>query len=148
MNRLFYIPALILCLAACSHTAVAQDEISLYDSKGKPVAYIATKEDSTIYSWDGYPLAYVYRGEKDIHIFGFNGKHLGWYQQGIIYNQKGHVVGFIEDAVMIFTEPEPYKPIKKSGPFRSYKEVVPFKPYFTNTFSKRSLISFLQEGVN
>lgn len=149
MYRYFRIMVIGCCLVLQALPAFGQNsEVSLYDSKGKPTAYIATTEDSTIYAWDGNPLAYLYRDAKDIHVYGFNGKHLGWYRQGIIYNHKGHMEGFIEDAVLMFTEPNAYKPIKKATPFRSFRDVAPFKPYFSNTFSKTPLLRFLQEGTD
>lgn len=143
MTRIFQ----ILIIGLISFAAFAQNEISLFDSQGIPVAYIDLKDDSTIYTWDGYPTAYLSKDGNDLHIYGFNGKHLGWYENGIIYTQKGRIVGFVKDAVMIFTQPEPYKPIRKFAPPRLYKDVVPFKPYYTQTFAKRSLSSFLQDGL-
>ena len=49
-------------------------EETLFDSGGKPIAYIDHADEATIYSFAGKPLAYL-GGD---NIFGFNGKHLGW----------------------------------------------------------------------
>ena len=52
------------------------DEISLFNSEGKPVAYIA--EELTIYLWSGKPVAYLDEDSSGgFHVYGFNGKHLG-----------------------------------------------------------------------
>ena len=68
-------------------------KITLFDSKGEAIAYIDTSDELTIYLWDGDPVAYLYDYD---HIYGFNGKHLGWFIDGIVWDNKGNVVGFIE----------------------------------------------------
>ena len=45
-------------------------EITLYNRKGKPVAYVADEGESSIYLWSGRAVAYV--GEDK--IYGWNGK--------------------------------------------------------------------------
>ena len=57
-----------------------KEEITLFDHRGNPVAYIAPDEGNTIYLWSGEPVAYL-EGE---NIFRFNGKYLGWYERGIV----------------------------------------------------------------
>ena len=44
------------------------DEIILFDTSGKPCAYI-TNEDKTIFIWTGESAAYL----EDENIYGFNG---------------------------------------------------------------------------
>lgn len=122
--------------------------IPLFDRSGTPVAYIDTKDDSTIYMWNGYPVAYLYTSGADCHVYGFNGKHLGWLKNGIIYNHEGRIAGFVKDAIDLFTRPEPYKPIKKSSPTKLYKDIVPYKPYFRYAFAQEPLSTFLQAGID
>lgn len=65
--------ALLMCFGG---TAAAQ-ETTLFDSRGRAAAYIA--EDLTIYMWSGKPVAYLDRDSGGgFHVYGFNGKHLGW----------------------------------------------------------------------
>lgn len=78
-----------------------QEEISLFNSKGKPTAYIDTEDGLTIYMWSGKPVAYLTKNGENLDVYGFNGNHLGWYESGIIYDHKGNVVGFIKGAVDI-----------------------------------------------
>jgi len=47
---------LLLISAPVSISAQYDNEVSLYDSKGRPVAYVA--DDLTIYLWSGKPVAY------------------------------------------------------------------------------------------
>lgn len=63
----------------------------LYDRQGYAVAYIATDYRSTIFLWEGTPVAYLYEEE---HVYGINGRHLGWFKNEIIYNDKGERIGF------------------------------------------------------
>ena len=66
-------------------------EETLYDKKGDTVAYIATDYHGAIFLWDGQPVAYLY--EED-HLYGINGRHLGWFINEIIYDQEGARIGF------------------------------------------------------
>lgn len=129
--------------------SVAQDEISLFNSKGKPVAYIDTKDDDlTIYLWDGRPVAYLSKDNSDFHIYGFNGKHLGWFINGIVRDHDGNTVGVTKEAASMYTEYEPYKSYKRYKPYKSYKEYAPYKPYSNRTWSSLDFKLFLLLGVN
>ena len=61
-----------------------ESEVTLFDKSTQPIAYINyVDKDSTIYMWDGTPVAY-FDGKKD--IYHFNGRFLGWYINGILYD--------------------------------------------------------------
>lgn len=121
------------------------DEISLFNAEGKPVAYIA--EELTIYSWSGKPVAYLDEDSAGgFHIYGFNGKHLGWFVKGIIRDHNGHFVGGIEEVFASSTQFEPFKSFKQFKPFKSFKEFAPFRPFFDNTWSDMPLRLFLLQG--
>ena len=144
MKRIIFFLMLIVSLS-CSMKA---EEISLFNSNGEAVAYIDTNdEDLTIYMWNGYPVAYLTTASgDDFNIYGCNGKHLGWYSDGIVRNHKGDAVGFIKGAVSKYTQYEPYKGYKQYKPYKSYKEYAPYKPYFSSSFSGESLALFLKRG--
>ncbi len=92
-------PFLISLLALCFIQTKAQ-EISLFNSNGSPVAYVDTDDDDlTIYLWSGKPVAYI-SGD---NIYGFNGKHLGWWVKGIIRDHDGDAVGCTKDATNMYT---------------------------------------------
>ena len=105
-------------------------EISLFNSEGDAVAYIdVSDEDNTIYLWNGTPVAYLFSESNYYNIYGFNGNHLGRYEDGIVRNGDGDAIGFKKGAV--------------NGIFTNYE---PYKPYFSNSFSNELLILFLKRG--
>jgi len=91
-------------------------EKSLFNSKGEPVAYISDDLSKVIYLWDGHPVAYLY----DYHVYGFNGLHLGWFIDGIVYDPNGNRIGFTSTTcpITVFKEPGKAKkyPLDKAMP--------------------------------
>jgi hypothetical protein len=135
---------LITFFALCFIQTKAQ-EISLFNSKGSAVAYIYTDDDDlTIYLWGGKPVAYI----SNNNIYGFNGKHLGWWVEGIIRDHEGDAVGATKEATNMYTEYEPYKGYKEYKPYKSYKEYAPYKPYWSTSWSSTSFKMFLLEGID
>jgi hypothetical protein len=146
MKQIFF--AVILLFASLSGFS-QDDEISLFSSNGKPIAYIDTKDDDlTIYLWDGKPVAYLYKDNGEFHVYGFNGKHLGWFIKGIIRDHEGDAVGASKDATTMYTEYEPYKSYKQYKPYKSYREYAPYKPYLGSSWSSNNLKLFLLQGAN
>lgn len=143
MKRIFLI--LVLFLATIFTRTSIADEISLFDSAGQPVAYIATDDDMTIYMWSGEPVAYL-SGGNSINIYGFNGEHLGWFDNGIIRDHNGDAVGFMKGAVNMYTSYEPYKSYRQYKPYKAYQQYAPYKPYNSSSFSRTPLVSFLMRG--
>ncbi|GAA4016536.1 hypothetical protein GCM10022408_32520 [Hymenobacter fastidiosus] len=117
-------------------------EETLYNPKGQPIAYIEM-QSSVTYLWNGKPVAYL----ADEHIYGFNGKHLGWFIKGVIWDETGRRVGFTKATLPVYASYEPYKSYKQYVPYKSYKSYPPYKPYFSNSISSHSLDSFLMQGV-
>ncbi|HRN48708.1 MAG TPA: hypothetical protein PKW69_11800 [Niabella sp.] len=136
---------LILIVTFLLFTSILKaQEISLFNSKGAPVAYVDTDDDDlTIYLWSGKPVAYISSG----NIYGFNGKHLGWWVKGIIRDHEGDAVGATKSAYGGYTEYEPYKGYKEYKPYKSYKEYAPYKPYWSNYWSSSSFKMFLLQGI-
>ena len=84
----------ILLAAAVSAGAASAEEITLYDSAGEAAAYIDTAERNTIYLWSGEPAAYLRKDGSVPDIYGFNGRHLGWLEKGIVRDHEGLMAGF------------------------------------------------------
>lgn len=118
-------------------------EETLFDISGNPIAYISFDNDSTIYLWNGRPVAYLY---EDM-IYGFNGKHLGWYAQGEVRNLQGLICGFNKYAADVYTSYEPYKSYKQYSPYRNYMEYAHYRPVFGRDKSHETLSSFLMKGA-
>jgi hypothetical protein len=117
-------------------------EISLFDDSGEAVAYIDTEDEMNIYLWKGEPTAYL-EGES---IYGFNGKHLGWFKEGIIWDHDGYVVGFIEGAINMSTKLEKLKGLQKLTPLKSLQELEPLEPLHKNKWARLPLEIFLSLG--
>lgn len=82
--------------------------MTLFDNNGNAIAYI--EDDQTIYLWDGTPVAYLDSND----IFGFNGKHLGWFEGEIVWNHDGKRNGFNKKSLPCFAKFEPFKSFKSS----------------------------------
>jgi 4-fold beta flower protein len=144
MNRLWItFTTLILFFGLALSQEASAREISLYDQEGEAVAYIDTNSDATIYLWSGEPVAYL-NGED---VYGFNGKHLGWFEEGIIWDHNGDGVGFIKGAVNKLTKLEALKGLKKLMPLKSLRELAPLKPLKSERWSRIPLDLCLLSGA-
>ena len=125
----------------------ASDEITLFDSSGKPVAYVA--EELTIYLWSGKPVAYLHPEGGKLHVYGFNGRHLGWFSKGLIRDHDGNAVGGVREAFSSSLSYEPYKSYKEFKPIKNFRQFAPFQPLFSASWSEVPLDLFLlQEDVD
>lgn len=122
----------------------SMEEITLFGSQGNPDAYISPDNDFTIYLWSGKPVAYL----DQVNVYGFNGKHLGWFEDGIIWDHDGQRVGFIRSTVPVFPKFEPLKPFKQFIPFRNFQQFAPYMPFKNlSAISKTPLVIFLNTGA-
>jgi hypothetical protein len=117
-------------------------EDSIYDKRGKPVAYITDDNEKTIYLWNGKAIAYM----DNEHIYGFNGRHLGWFENDIIYDGKGMKIGFTDRICPSVTQVQPIKSIKHLKRVKSVRHVPPIKPVFSSGYSTQKLSEFLESG--
>ena len=146
MKKLTLIVSLLLSFAI-SAFADQDEEISLFGAKGNATAYIA--EDLTIYSWTGKPRAYLSKneGKNGFHVYGFNGKHLGWFTGGVVYDHEGKAVGAVKEVFADGVEFEPFKAFKEFKPFKAFKEFAPFQPVLVKKWAGTSLKLFLMQGT-
>jgi hypothetical protein len=122
-----------------------EDEVSLFDSTGNAVAYIA--EDDTIYMWSGMPVVYLEEGPGDASsIYGFNGLHLGWFVAGIVRDHSGLRVGGVRGAIGSSTKFTPFKGFKQFKPFKSFKQFAPSRPSLSSQWASQSFEAFLHQG--
>jgi len=132
-----------LCLMSISAGA---QEITLFSSDGEAIAYIDYNKDATIFLWDGTPVAFITSDRIDINVFGFNGRFLGWYDNGIIYDKNGYAVGAKKGAINMVTKLERVKSVQKITPIRPVLPITPIKPIWKNYWSNTSLLEFLYYG--
>lgn len=123
--------------------AVGETEVTLFDKAGTPVAYISTDEERTIYSFDGRPLAYL----EGNNIYGFNGNHLGWFEDGVVRDKQGCPAGFVSQKLKRFARFQPNKSFKKFKPFKRFRKFAPFKPFNKSTQSSQGLKELLELGA-
>jgi hypothetical protein len=137
-----------ICLLGLIQIGKSQSTISLYNRQGNAEAYIDPGDDNTIYLWSGKPVAYLANGDHNVNIYGFNGKHLGWYIRGVVIDHQGDVVAFSKGAVdNIPLQYEAYKGYKEYKPYKGYPEYEPYLPYLTSHFSNTPFQIFLQFGI-
>ena len=117
---------------------------TLYDIEGNPVAYILWNDNETIYLWNGVPVAYLYGS--DMEIYGFNGTHLGWYTDGIIWNIQGAMAGFNKQTCPVMKKMEPLKSLRQLKPLKSLRQLPHYKPVFFRINSNESLLQILSRG--
>lgn len=116
-------------------------EITLYNQRGEPQAYIADDTEHSIYLWNGHAVAYI----KEDVIHGWNGKHLGWFIDGIIYDTQGYRVSSIRNKCPVATFAEPVK-YAKYAKYAKYVAYAPYaKPRLSTGYSDQDLLSFLEE---
>lgn len=116
-------------------------EVALFNKKGKPVAYIAEDGDA-VYLWDGTPVAYLYEDK----LYGWNGKQLGWFTNGTVFDIYGLRAGFIKSKSPLVTELEPPKTMKQLKGAKKVRQTQVAKPVMCYGYSGKSLEALLEEG--
>jgi hypothetical protein len=118
-------------------------EKTLFDKNGEAVAYIRDDYHETVYMWDGYSVAYLYN---DQHVYGINGRHLGWFINEVIYNDQGERIGFTSNTCPVTIAKEPVKTERRTMDEIRPKWSAPPLPKLTFNLGSRNLADFLMEG--
>ena len=92
--------------------------LSFYNRQGEAYAY--TEDDQTIYTFDGKPVAYI--DVEDINAF--SGSHLGFFDDGNIWDHNGDVVLYTDLSRFGYV---PLKPLKALKPLKRLKSRKPLK---------------------
>jgi hypothetical protein len=123
------------------------DETNLFNADGSPDAYIWFSENPpTIYMWSGKPVAYLVSSvDGGFNVYGFNGKHIGWYVNGVVRSHEGNPVCGVH-RVVSSPKPKPPKSLKQSAPLKSSKELPPARPLFRRQWSSVPCGLFLSQG--
>ncbi len=118
-------------------------EISLYDGRGYPVAYIAEDEDRAIYLWTGQAVAYL-AGD---NIFGWKGQHIGWFVDGVLYNRQGRKTGSIRKKCPAAAGAEPAKQPRETVSPRGRGYASSVRPVLRLAYADEGLAGFLKQGA-
>ena len=116
-------------------------EKTLFNRKGAPVAYITGDTDQFIYSFSGNPHCYILQDT----IFTIRGKHIGWFEDEIVYDIKGRRVGYTQTTCPSITFAEPAKQEKTEMGFCTERYIQNTKPEFCRSQSNLSLTEFLAQ---
>jgi hypothetical protein len=119
------------------------DDKTLFDKSGNPVAYIADDYNTTIYLWNGSPVAYIYEGE---YVYGINGRHLGWWLDEILYNADGDRIAFTSGTCPVAIGKEYPKDKKQRMEEIRPRWKAPPLPKLRFDFASQDLVDFLMEG--
>jgi len=139
---------ILLLFALFSFSLSCLADVTLYDKQGYSQAYIDTSgDDQTIYLLDGTPCAYLVYTNGYYRVYGFNGKHLGWYENGRLFGTDGYLVGFRKGAYARVTSEVGVKYSKKSKPFKRAIRSTSNKVSSRLSFSSTSLRAFLRGGI-
>lgn len=129
-------------------SADSDGDISLFNSAGSAVAYVDTGDGMTIYLWGGQPVAYLDAdGSGGYNVYGFNGEHLGWFINGVIWGHSGYAACATKER-MTETRMEPLKGLQQLKPLKSLEQLAPLEPLLTNSFGDTSCKSLLESGAN
>jgi hypothetical protein len=121
------------------------EEVPLLNHLGVGVAYVDREDDSTIYLWGGIPTAYL----DGTSIYGFNGRHLGWFEEGMVWGNQGLKVGYTEDTIADVgktSKVDRLKGVKQLKPVPVPPEPAPPKPAYTDMASPVPLGDLLRMG--
>lgn len=85
--------------------------VTLYDSWGQAIAYVADDGES-IYLYSGAPVAWI-SGDS---VYGYNARYLGWIENGWFYDRNGSPAFFTDNATG-----GPPRPARAARPARGAK---------------------------
>ena len=118
-------------------------ETTLYDAHRRPRVYISADGENNIYTWDGHVVACI-DGEE---VFGWRGRHIGWFVEGVLYDCKGFRIGFTAESFTDQTFPDPGKYAKYVKPRRYPKLTAQARPEFSQGNSNEDLEKFIRQNA-
>ncbi len=95
-------------------------------------------ENQVLYNRYGQPELLIIEGDRlvDFHgqsagfisgtsVYNYSGRHVGWFESGILRDHYGNVVGFTQNAT---DSPGPILPIPNIPPIPSIPSIEPIRP--------------------
>ncbi len=98
----------------------------------------------SIYGRESQSLT-LYSGNRATHVYGFNGKHLSWFDKGLIRDSEGDAACGVKSVIRL-PQIEPIKSIKEIKPIKSIREIPPIKPISSMTWGDVPCSIFLALG--
>ena len=119
-------------------------ERTLYNRNGDAVAYITSDYNKTIYMFNGQAVAYLYENS---HVYGINGRHLGWFVDDIIFNHHGERTGFTNKTCPVNVAKEPIKSEKSHADELRPRWAAPPFPNLNYDYAVHDLKDLLKDGL-
>jgi len=116
---------------------------TLFDQTGRPVAYLHYDYHGSIFLWNGRAVAYLYENE---HVYGINGKHLGWFVDDVLYTNEGTRIGFTIATCPVLVGREPAKAERRPVDQIRPRWKAPPTPKLDFRFADQDFEVFLKEG--
>lgn len=91
-----------------------------YDRYG--AAKLRQLDNGRLVSFGGKSIGFI----SGIHLYNYQGQHVGWLENGIIRDLNGNTVAFGKTPT---DSPRPFLPFKQFKPFPAFVEIEPFRPY-------------------
>jgi hypothetical protein len=105
-----------------------------YDRSGHPSVY--SEDGVHLFTFSGSAVGYI---EKD-SVYAYNGRHLGWIEDGWIRDHAGEGVFFTDDATggpeKSVRSPVPLRKVKHVKPKKEVRQLRPVKAQKTRTWSR------------
>jgi hypothetical protein len=117
-------------------------ETTLFDCMGRPVCYLADDGENSVYLWSGHAVACI----EDETVWGWNGRHLGFYSNGVMYDVYGRRVGSVSGSCPYIPQEEPPKPGKFAKYSKWEKGSSYMCPSFSGKYSDVPFEEFLAQG--
>ncbi len=116
----------------------------LFNSQDNPIAYIADDGQRTICLWNGCAVAYI---DDQLDCYGWNGRYLGWIEDGTLYDTRGQAVGFMKPKCPGHAYALPPKYMKVVSHAKHAKRPSRPRPPRRTGTSNRALSDFLRAGA-
>ena len=118
-------------------------DITFFDENGEPIAY--SDDNEHIFLFDGSAVAFI----SDDSIYDYDGKHLGWFEDGWVRDGNGYCVFFTDEAIGGPMHPmksmKPMKSLKELKPLKGLKELKPLKSLKSSSWSQQSNVNFFYD---
>lgn len=116
----------------------------IFDSHDHPIAYIADDGHRTICLWNGQAVAYI---DDQLNCYGWNGQHLGWIEDGTLFDTQGCAIGFMSSKSpgQLHTQPPKYTKIVYHA--KNAKCLPSPRPPRRTGDSNQALLDFLKAGA-
>lgn len=121
---------------------------TFYDRNGRAVAwYDNEQEDPAIYLYNGTPVAWI----SDESIYGYSGRHFGWFIDGWVRDSRGQAVLFTAGSTGGPARPArnacPARAARSARPARGARQARPARPARSLSWSVLSGEAFFtQQG--